>query len=102
MSCKLKDELEMNPILNNLMENDAIVAIELDLLASNMKRDVYNILDSFLSFVKKFDDRKSYYMLTLMLHSRYKNLKIVSTFAGKELGIVIAKTYDKKTFFLWF
>ncbi len=46
MSCKLKEELEMNSILNNLVA----VAIELDLLASNIKRDVYNVLDVFLSF----------------------------------------------------
>jgi hypothetical protein len=50
MSCKLKEELETNPILNNLMEEDAIVAIELDLLASNIKRDVYNVLDVFSFF----------------------------------------------------
>jgi hypothetical protein len=46
MSCKLKEELEMNLILNNLVE----VAIELDLLASNIKRDVYNVLDVFFLF----------------------------------------------------
>jgi hypothetical protein len=34
-----------------------------------------------------------------MLDPRYKNLIIVSTFVGKELRIVIAKAYDKKTFF---
>jgi hypothetical protein len=49
MSCKLKEELKMNPILNNLVEEDVIVAIELDLLAFNIKRDVYNVLDVFLS-----------------------------------------------------
>jgi hypothetical protein len=95
MSCKLKEELEMNSILNNLVE----VAIELGLLASNIKRDVYNVLDVFLSFKKIFDERKTYNLLALMLDQRYKNLRIVFTFVGKELGIAIAKTYDKKTFF---
>jgi hypothetical protein len=55
MSCTLKEELEMNPIINNLVED----AIELDLLASNIKRNVYNVLDVFLSFKKKFDERKT-------------------------------------------
>jgi hypothetical protein len=86
MSCKLKEELYRNPILNNLVEEDAIVAIELDLLASNIKRDVYNVLDIFLSFLKKFDEKKTYNLLALMLDPRYKNLIIVSTFVGKELG----------------
>ncbi len=45
----------MNPIINNLVED----AIELDLLASNIKRNVYNVLDVFLSFKKKFDERKT-------------------------------------------
>ncbi len=89
----------MNPILNNLVEEDAIVAIVLDLLASNIKRDVYNVLDVFLSFLKNFDERKTYNLLALMLDPRYKNLILVSTFVGKELGIAIAKMYDKKTFF---
>jgi hypothetical protein len=34
-----------------------------------------------------------------MLNPKYKNLRIVSTFVGKELRIAIAKAYDKKTFF---
>jgi hypothetical protein len=83
MSCTLKEELEMHPILNNLVED----AIELDLLASNIKRDVYNVLDVFLSFLKKFDERKTYNLLALMLDPRYKNLVIVSTFVGKELSV---------------
>jgi hypothetical protein len=37
-----------------------------------------------------------------MLDPRYENLRIVSTFVGKELGIVIVKAYDKKLFSLWF
>ncbi len=82
MSCKLKEELETNPIVNNLMEEDVIVAIELDLLASNIKRDVYNVLDVFHSFLKKFDERKTYNLLALMLDPRYKNLEIVSSFVG--------------------
>ncbi len=73
----------MHPILNNLVED----AIELDLLASNIKRDVYNVLDVFLSFLKKFDERKTYNLLALMLDPRYKNLVIVSTFVGKELSV---------------
>jgi hypothetical protein len=53
----------------------------------------------FLFFKKKFDERKTYNLLASMLDPRYKNLEIVSSFVGKELGIVIAKAYNKKTFF---
>ncbi len=40
-----------------------VVIVELNLLASNTKRKVCNILDVFLSFLKKFDERKSHICL---------------------------------------
>jgi hypothetical protein len=52
------------------MEEDVVVAVELDLLASNIKGKVCNILDVFLSFLKKFDERKVHNMLALMLNLR--------------------------------
>jgi hypothetical protein len=62
----------MNLFLNNLIEEDVVV-VELDLLASNIKREVCNILDAFISFLKKFDERKFHNMLALMLNMRYMN-----------------------------
>ncbi len=37
-------------------------------------------------------------MFALMLDLRYKNLRIVSTFVGNELGVDIVEEYDKKAF----
>ncbi len=54
------------------MENNVVVIVELDLLASNIKREVYNVLDVFLSFLKKFDERKVHNIFALMLDLRYK------------------------------
>jgi hypothetical protein len=70
MSCKLNEEPKMNHFLDNSMEKDVVVAIELDLLASNIKGEVCNILDAFLSFFKKFDERIVHNMLALMLDLR--------------------------------
>ncbi len=42
------------------MEEDAIFGVELDLLNSNMKREVCNVLNVFLYFLKKFDERKAH------------------------------------------
>ncbi len=81
------------------MEEDVVI-VELDLLASNIKREVCNVLEAFISFLKKFDERKTHNMLALMLNMRYKNLKIVFTFVVKELRVAIVKDYDKKIFFL--
>jgi hypothetical protein len=91
MKSKLKEELD------NLMEEDVVIVIELNLLISNIKREVCNVLDIF--FLKKFDERKTHNMLALMLDPRYKNLTIVFTFVGKVLGVVV-KEYDKKALFL--
>jgi hypothetical protein len=38
------------------MEDNVVVVVELDLLVSNIKRKVYNVLDVFFYFLKKFDD----------------------------------------------
>jgi hypothetical protein len=52
MSLKLKEENKLIPSLESLMKDDSIVSNELSLLASNIKREVINVLDSFLSFLK--------------------------------------------------
>jgi hypothetical protein len=52
------------------MEEGVVVAVESDLLASNIKGKVCNLLDAFLSFLKKFDERKVHDMLALMLDLR--------------------------------
>jgi hypothetical protein len=54
------------------MENFFGVALELICLASNIRKDVCGVLNSFLSFWKKFDEKKSYNMLALMLNPRFK------------------------------
>ncbi len=81
------------------MEEDGVV-VELNLLASNFKREVYNVLEAFISFLKKFDERKTHNMLALMLNMRYENLQIVFTFVVKELRVAIVEDHDKKAFFL--
>jgi hypothetical protein len=65
------------------MEENVVVG-ELNLLASNTKRKVCNVLDVFFSFLKKFDERKSHNMFALILYLKYKNLRIDATFVGNE------------------
>jgi hypothetical protein len=57
MSLKLKEENKIIPSFESLMEDDSIIYGELSLLASNIKRDVINVLDSFLSFLKKYEKK---------------------------------------------
>jgi hypothetical protein len=79
------------------MDDNSIVCDELFLLASNIKREVINVLDSFLSFLKVYDKRKAHNMIFLMLDLRYKSLHIVSSFVGKEQGVALVEEYDRKS-----
>jgi hypothetical protein len=44
------------------------------------------VIDSFLSFVTRYDERKVHNMLALMLDPRFKILKLISNFIGHEHG----------------
>jgi len=80
----------------SLMENDSIIFNELSLMASNMKRKVINVLDSFFSFLKKYENRKTHNMISFTLDLKSKNLHIVSSFVGREQGVAVVEEYDKK------
>jgi len=51
MSLKFKDEID-STTFDNLMEEDGNVVYELSCLASNKKKEVVQVLESFLSFLK--------------------------------------------------
>ncbi len=78
-SLKLKEE---NQIVSfeNVMDDDSIVINELSLLISNIRREVINVLDSFLSFLRIYDNTKAHNMVSLMLDLRFKILCIISSF----------------------
>jgi hypothetical protein len=50
MSLKFKDEID-SATFDNLMEEDGNVVYELSCLASNIKKEVVQVLESFLSFL---------------------------------------------------
>jgi len=55
------------------MDDDLIVVDELDLLACNIKKEVCGVLHSFVSFLKKYENRKSHNMVFLMLYLKFKS-----------------------------
>jgi hypothetical protein len=63
MSLKLKEENQIIPSFESLMEDDFIVFDELSLLVPNIVREVINVLDSFLSFLKKYENKKAHNMI---------------------------------------
>jgi hypothetical protein len=72
MSLKLKEENKIILSFESLMEDDSIICDELSLLASNIKREVINVLNSFLSLLKKYEKKKVHNMISLMLDVRLR------------------------------
>jgi len=54
------------------------------------------VLNSFLSFLNKYENKKAHNMISLMLDIRFKSLCIISSFVGREQGVALVKKYDKK------
>jgi hypothetical protein len=101
VSLKVKDEIDF-ATFDNLMEEDGNVIYELSCLASNIKKEIIQVLDYFLSFLKKCEERKAYNILSLMLDYAFKTLCLVSSLIGREQGKAIVEEYDKNLYFLCF
>ncbi len=99
MSLKLKDKNKIIPSFESLMEDDSIISDELSLLAFNIRKEVINVLDSFLSFLKKYKNRKTHNMISLMSNPWLKSLRIISSFVGREQGVAIVEEYDRKSLY---
>ncbi len=57
------------------------------------------MLDSLISFLKVCDKKKAHNMISLMLDPRYRSFHIVSSFVGKEQGVVLVEEYDRKSLY---
>ncbi len=63
MCLKLREKVEVSPTLINLKDDDYMVVIELFFMASTIKYEVLGVLESFLSFLRKYEakfDAKPY------------------------------------------
>jgi hypothetical protein len=81
------------------MEKESIIVDELTSFASNIRKEVCVVLKSFLSFLRKFEEKKAHNMFSLMLDPRFKSLSLVSSFIGREQGVAIAEKYDLKSLY---
>jgi hypothetical protein len=68
MSFKSNEKNKIILSFESLMEDDSIIFGELSLLASNIRREVINVLDSFVSFLKKYENMKVHNVNYLMLN----------------------------------
>ncbi len=62
-SLKLKENNELLPSFQSLVEDESSFANELTLLASNIRKEVCVVLNCFLSFLKKYEKKKAHNMV---------------------------------------
>jgi hypothetical protein len=72
------------------MDDDLGIFFQLKSLASNIKLEVFGVLDSFLSFMRTYDEKKTHNMLAFMFDPRFKSFCLVYSYVGKgqEVSIV--------------
>jgi len=97
-----REEIRKQPTFDPLMDDDGKVILELFLLASNINKEVVGILNSFLTFLRIYEEKKTYNILLLMLDPRFKGLCLMSFDVGREQRIFIVEEYDAKTLYPMF
>ncbi len=97
MCLKLKEKFKISPTLVTLIYDDYGVIIEFFLLASNMKREVLRVLESFISYPRKYDAIKTH-NLFLMLEHRFKSFCLISSYISCE-GVTNVEEYDNKSLY---
>jgi hypothetical protein len=98
MSSKLKEDDEIVQNLDHFMDDDFTLILKLFLFAFNIKKEVCGVLDIFLSFLKKYEEKKTHNMLLLTLDPQFKSRRnLVSSFIGHEQSIFIIEKYDRKS-----
>jgi hypothetical protein len=74
INLKLKEKMNCPLILDTLINDNLSLDIE-SREPYNEREEVCEIIDSFLSFLTKYDERRTHSMLSLMLDPRFKSLR---------------------------
>ncbi len=84
MSSKAKEEVNVKLSFELIWMMTWEFLFELRGLASNIRLEVFGVLDSFLSFMRTYDEKKTCNMLVFMLDPRFKNFCLVFSYVGKQ------------------
>jgi hypothetical protein len=82
-----------------LYGKESDVALELGFLAFNIKNKFCDVLDIFIFFLRKYEEKKDHNMLFFMLDPCFKNLHEVSSFTGLVQSKAIFQEYDRQTLY---
>jgi len=82
-------------------DDDSSLNIELGTFEKNIKKEVIGVIDSFLSFLTRYDKIITHNMLALKLDFKFKSLVLMYYFINHEQhGVAKARNYDRKPCFL--
>jgi len=95
----MNEKTRIQPAFDLLMDDDGKVRFELSMLAFNIKKEVARIFDSFLTFLKSYEEKKAHNMLSLMLDLRLKGFCLVSSYVGCGQRSVYVEEYDVKALY---
>ncbi len=59
MALKLKEEFGMTTSMANLIKDYMVVALELSIFPSNVRKKIYDVLDGFIWFPMKYEYKKN-------------------------------------------
>jgi hypothetical protein len=62
-------------------------------------KEVIGVINYFIYSLTIYDETRTHNMLTLMLDSRLKSLKLICSFIGHKDGMAIVKENDRKSLF---
>lgn len=88
----MKAEARIQLAFDPLMDDDGKIITQLFLLAPNIKKNIVEIFNSFLTFLRIYEGNKTYNLLD----PRFKGFHLVSSYVGPEQGEFIVKEYDAK------
>jgi hypothetical protein len=84
--------------MNHLLLLDALIVddddyglnIELGTFANNIiKKEIIKVIDFFLSFLTRYNEKRTHNLLALMLDPKFKNLRLIFYFIGHEHRVAI-------------
>ncbi len=99
INLKLKEEINHLPLSYVLIDgNDSELIIELGTFTKVMN-EVIGVINYFIYSLTIYNEIRAHNMLTLMLDSKLKSLKLICSFIGHKHGVAIVKEYDRKSLF---
>jgi hypothetical protein len=87
-------EVTNPPTQIRLMDDDSRIVFESSLFAINIKKEVCSVLESFLYFLRGYENKKPYNMLCFMLDPIFKSFHLKISFFGCEKRVNFIEGYD--------